>query len=269
MKVSIVTISYNQADFLEETIKSVLNQDYDDIEYIIVDPGSTDGSREIIERYRSKIAKIIYEPDEGPADGLNRGFSFASGDIYAYLNSDDILLPGGVSKIAKVFERRQETDVVSGHGNVIDKDGELIYREFSSLFSLKAFTADCGAVVQQATFFRSNAFRDVGGFNIKNTNCWDGELMVDMGLNGARFAVINSFIGGFRMHENSISGSARLKEEFLQTIARIKKRVGLTLTHRQRLIFCIKNKLMNPISLCLRIIDGVLSHKGRKAWKIH
>jgi glycosyltransferase involved in cell wall biosynthesis len=86
-KVSIVTISYNQCAFLERAIQSVLAQNYPEVEYIVVDPGSTDGSRDIIERYRSRISKLILEPDKGPVDGLNKGFSVATGEIYGYLNA--------------------------------------------------------------------------------------------------------------------------------------------------------------------------------------
>jgi len=94
MKFSIVTISYNQAQFLEKAILSVLNQEGVGLEYIVVDPGSTDGSREIIERYRDRFGHVVFEKDHGPADGLNKGFQYATGDVYGYLNSDDVLLPG-------------------------------------------------------------------------------------------------------------------------------------------------------------------------------
>ena len=92
MKVSIVTISFNQARFLRRAITSVLSQDYPDIEYIVVDPGSTDGSREIINAYGPRLASVIFDPDDGPADGLNRGFQLATGDVLAYINADDALL---------------------------------------------------------------------------------------------------------------------------------------------------------------------------------
>ena len=101
MKFSIVTISFNQAPYLETAIRSVLDQNYPDLEYIIVDPGSTDGSRDIIERFRSRFAKIIFEPDQGPGDGLNKGFAHATGDILGYLNSDDALLPGALNGAAQ------------------------------------------------------------------------------------------------------------------------------------------------------------------------
>ena len=88
IKITIVTISFNQARFLDQAIKSVLEQDYPLVEYIVVDPGSTDGSREIIEGYRSSIDHIIFDRDEGPADGLNRGFSMAKGQIFGFRYSD-------------------------------------------------------------------------------------------------------------------------------------------------------------------------------------
>ena len=106
MKVSIVTISYNQCEFLEQALVSVLDQDYHNIEYIVIDAGSTDGSREIIQKHHHRIDKVIFEEDEGPADGLNKGFSIASGHIYGFLNSDDFLLPGVISKVVDTFKKQ-------------------------------------------------------------------------------------------------------------------------------------------------------------------
>ena len=93
LKISVVTISYNQAEFLERCIESVLNQNYPNLEYIIVDPGSTDGSRDIIKRYEKVFSHILLDPDNGPADGLNKGFAKATGDILYFINSDDVVLP--------------------------------------------------------------------------------------------------------------------------------------------------------------------------------
>ena len=89
MKFSVVTVSFNQRQYLEEALTSVLEQDYPAIEYIVVDPGSTDGSRELIESFRDRLASIVFEADQGAADGLNKGFQRASGDIFGFLNSDD------------------------------------------------------------------------------------------------------------------------------------------------------------------------------------
>ena len=98
MKISIVTISFNQAKYLQQCIDSILGQTHCDLEYIVVDPGSTDGSRALIESYGNKIIKV-FAPDKGPADGLNQGFKHATGQIYGFINSDDYLLPGALTSV--------------------------------------------------------------------------------------------------------------------------------------------------------------------------
>ena len=105
MKFSIVTISLNQARFVEHAIRSVIDQDYSEIEYIVVDPGSTDGSWEIIERYHAEIDKIILEPDDGPGQGLNRGFAQSTGEICGCINADDFYEPGAFGHAAYLFQK--------------------------------------------------------------------------------------------------------------------------------------------------------------------
>jgi glycosyltransferase involved in cell wall biosynthesis len=121
--VSIITPSYNQALFLEHTIRSVLLQDYPNIEYIIVDGGSTDGSVEIIKSYQEYLAWWISEPDQGQAQAINKGFSRARGDIIAWLNSDDLYLPGAISAVVEVFQDQKEVCMVFGDALSIDEDG--------------------------------------------------------------------------------------------------------------------------------------------------
>ena len=118
--VSIVTISFNQEEFIEETIKSVLNQNYKNIEYIIMDAGSTDNSREKILKYKNNINKIIFEKDNGPADGLNKGFKIAKGDIFCFLNSDDLLLEDSLTKVVNFFKNNKKADVVYGNSWIIN-----------------------------------------------------------------------------------------------------------------------------------------------------
>ena len=225
MLISVVTISFNQADFLEECILSVLNQDYINIEYIIVDPGSTDGSREIIEKYRHKISKIIYESDYGPADGLNKGFSYATGDIFYFLNSDDILESNAVKKIVDYFCAHPGTDVVSGHSWIIDSCGNRIRRFYSDQFSLKMAACQASIISQTSTFFRAEQFRNVNGFNSLNRIAWDGELFVDLALNGAKFSIINDFLSGFRVHHKAITGSGVYSPERTLFAKRIYKKI--------------------------------------------
>ena len=214
MKVSVVTISFNQGRFLEACLRSVLDQDHADIEYIVVDAGSSDGSRRIIERHSDRISRIIFKPDEGPADGLNKGFRCATGDVFCYLNADDIFLPGAFARVVRDFAVNPDTDVLCGNGYQIDENGRRVRRIFSTRWGLRRYAYGACNVVQQATFFRSGVFRRAGGFNVQNRTCWDGELLVDMALRGARFSCVPEFLGAFRVHDDSISGSGRRLHEY-------------------------------------------------------
>lgn len=210
MKFSIVTISFNQVCFLEQTICSVIEQDYPDIEYIVVDPGSTDGSREIIERYRGRISKVIFDPDNGPADGLNKGFAVATGDIYGFLNSDDVLLPSTIQKAAEFFRQHPNLDVISGHSLILDAEGMIIRISHSDTFSLRGVAYGGCVIMQPSTFFKKEVYCLTGGFNIENRSNWDGELFVDMGLSGAKFGLVKDVWSVYRVHPNSVTGSKSL-----------------------------------------------------------
>jgi glycosyltransferase involved in cell wall biosynthesis len=264
MKISIVTISFNQAEFLERAIKSVLDQEYQELEYIIVDPGSTDGSRDIIEKYRNNISHIIYEPDQGPADGLNKGFSLATGDIYAYLNSDDILLPGTLKYVIAEFEKTPHFDVISGHAYVIDKDDKILQKIFSHPFSLASYAVGCCVLVQQSTFFKPALFKTIGGFNVDNTICWDGELMVDYALNGAKFKLVRKYLSCFRIYEDSITGSGQQSsQKYIDQHKKLSNKIIQSgFVPYPRYIEWLMTKCKTPLSTIDRVIDGFI-HKKR------
>lgn len=207
MRISLITLSFNQARFLEQAITSVVNQPYDDIEYIVVDPGSTDGSRRLIERYRDRISHIVYEPDQGPADGLNHGFAHATGDIYGFLNADDWLEPHALDAVAKRFQQSPDIDVMAAHGWLTDEQGQRIRRKYSQSFTPWLYLHQGAYLLQQSTFFRASAFKKVGGFNPKNLSCWDGELWLDLALAGCRFQIVDEFWSSFRVYNSSITGS--------------------------------------------------------------
>lgn len=209
MKFSIVTVSFNQATFLEQAIRSVLDQDYADIEYIVVDPGSTDGSRQIIERYRERISKIILEPDRGAADGLNKGFAAASGEIYGFLNSDDILLPGAITRVAAQFRAQPDTDILMGHEWIIDAQGRRLRNGYTDKFDARALAYSSVIICQQSTFFRAELFKKTKGFDIDNFIAWDAALFLDLLQAAKKPLYVDDFFGGFRVHGDSISGGRR------------------------------------------------------------
>lgn len=213
MRLSIVTISFNQGRFLRQCMESVLSQSHPEIEYIVVDPGSRDDSRQIIESYGRRVTAVL-EPDDGPADGLNKGFARASGDWFGFLNADDLLLPGALERIAGHVAQRPEVDVWSAGGYVIDESGRRQRTVLPSRFTPWLYAHGGVSVFQQGTFFRADAFRHVGGFNAANSTCWDGELFLDMALAGARFATVGDRLAEFRLHQAGISGSGRLIERY-------------------------------------------------------
>lgn len=210
MKCSIITISYNQLAYLKATVRSVLDQGYPDLEYIVVDPGSTDGSREYLQGLPLGSATLVFEPDTGPADGLNKGFARATGEMLGFLNSDDVLLPGALHNAAAFLQSRPDVDVVSGHALIIDDKGTTLRKSFSQPFDLRRYAYGVCVVNQPSTFFRRSAFERSGGFNAANRCAWDGELWVDMAMAGARFAVQEEFWSGYRITAESITGSGKL-----------------------------------------------------------
>jgi glycosyltransferase involved in cell wall biosynthesis len=260
MKISIVTISYNQAEFLERAIMSIIDQDYCDFEYIVVDPGSTDGSRDIIERYSSKIDKIIFEPDKGPADGLNKGFKKARGEVYGFLNADDVLFMGTLSKVASFFKEHHDIGVVSAHSFIIDQNDRKLRNSYSDNFSLLLNAYGVGVLMQPSTFFKKNIFFRSGGFNMDNKTNWDGELFIDMALKGARFALVNEFWSGYRLHPFSITGSKCLDEGInaykKNMFRKIMGRDELVYDQLLTLIFKVYKYFRNPRAFYERITKG-------------
>lgn len=213
MNLGIVTISYNQARYLAEAIESVQLADPQRLEYIMVDAGSTDGSREIIERYQRRFSRIILEPDHGPPDGLNKGFAATTADVLGYLNSDDRFAPGALDYVLDYFERRPEVDVLCGAIRIIDENGDAsIRRRTPDRVDLRRYAYETCFFWQQATFFRREAFLETGGFNPASETAWDGELVIDMALAGCRFAYTNKLLGDFRIYGDSITGSGRLSQ---------------------------------------------------------
>ena len=224
-RITIVTISLDQGRYLEACLRSVLEQDYPALEYIVVDAGSRDGSRELLARYAARLSRLVLEPDEGPADGLNKGFAQATGEVYGYLNADDLLLPGALARVGGWFRAAPRADVIYADGVRIDAEGRTLSRMFSTRWSLDGYIHGATNTVQPSTFVRAQAFREAGGFNAANRTCWDGELLVDLALHGARFERRRGPVAAFRTHPASITGSGRLARETTRDFDRLFRKV--------------------------------------------
>jgi len=160
--VSIVTPSCNQARFLEYTIRSVLEQDYPNVEYILVDGGSTDGSLDIIHRYAERFAWWVSEKDRGQTDAINKGFARANGHILAWLNSDDTYEPNSVAEAVEYLRGRPDVGMVYGDANFIDQNGAVIGRFSAAQTDYKRLRRGYVHIPQQASFWRADLWKKVG-----------------------------------------------------------------------------------------------------------
>lgn len=209
LKVSIITPSYNQGRYIEETIKSVMNQDYPDIEHIIVDGGSTDGTRDVLNRYPH--LKWISEPDEGQSDALNKGFKMSGGEIIGWLNSDDTYVPNVIRRVVREFENDHELDMLYGDCNKIDENGRVIYKYDSPPFNLKRLITGCNSYIPQpSAFFRRRIFDRVGYLDKKLHFVMDQDLFIKIGMHG-KVKKIDVPISNFRKHDDAKTGRYMLK----------------------------------------------------------
>jgi len=189
-RVTIVTPSYQNGAYIEDAICSVLTQDYPNLEYIVIDGGSTDGSVDKIRAFENRLAYWISEPDRGQAHAINKGLLRASGDILGWLNADDVLLPGAIRRIVDRFNADPSINLVYGRVMYIDEVGEPIHINTTTnppVFSLQTMVADRN-VIQPGSFWRRRAMEKAGMLDESYHFVLDYESWVRLALTGAKFA---------------------------------------------------------------------------------
>lgn len=179
--VSIITPSYNQAQFLEETIQSVLEQDYPNIEYLVVDGGSNDGSIDIIRKYSGSLAWWASEKDRGQADAINKGFSRAKGEVIAWINSDDYYVPGAVSNAVRALQVNPSAGMVYGKVQVVDEKDEVLNTLTYANWQLPDLMS-FHIIGQPAVFMRRNILEKAGFLDLNYHFLLDHHLWLRMGL---------------------------------------------------------------------------------------
>lgn len=199
--ISIVTPSFNQGDFVEWTVRSVLEQRYPKLEYIFMDGGSTDATLERVQPFLDKFAHFESGPDGGQSAAIAKGFEYATGEIMAYLNSDDVLLPGTLNFVAEYFSRNPDVDFIYGHRCIVDElnnvIGHWILPKHSS-FLMRRWDL----IPQESCFWRRRLFEKKGNIDKSFRFAMDYDLFVRY-MHSGKFKRINRFLAAFRIHQQA------------------------------------------------------------------
>jgi glycosyltransferase involved in cell wall biosynthesis len=213
VRITVVTPSFNQAKFLEETLRSVLSQRDQIHEYFVLDGGSTDGSVEIIQAHaaRGGIDYWHSRPDRGQSDAIDQGFKRATGDYLAWINSDDLFLPGALKRIRDALEEHAAWDALTGYHVRIDSESRMSSMHRIPGESCRAAWWGIHHIAQQTCIFRKSMYEKVGGLDLAMHCAMDTELWLRMFAVGAKWGHIPEYLAAFRIHE-AAKGSSWLDE---------------------------------------------------------
>jgi glycosyltransferase involved in cell wall biosynthesis len=263
-KISIVTPSFNQARYLRRTIESVLRQDVD-LEYIIIDGCSNDGSADILRDYQNR-ARVIIEKDNGQTDAIAKGFAMATGDVLAWLNSDDMYLPGALSQVLQAYEQGHE--FFYGHVFIVDAEDALLRKRAAISADFNDLYYGRYIIPQEATFFSRRLYRESGGVDRAFQYAMDYDLWLRLALL-QRPKRLNTFLSCFRYHQEQ--KSSRRPDLYTREVqmARVKSRgtypESLVKSSSHRASLLIRKLYSNIVISGVRttIADSIKKKRGR------
>ena len=220
-RITVVTPSYNQAQFLERTLTSVLSQGYPDLEYLVLDGGSTDGSAGMLQRYADRLAYWRSAPDGGQSAALREGFDRATGEVLCWINSDDTLEPGALALVGRTFAERPEVDLIYGGLRSIDANDRRLFTQWAAL-DLGTLVYESAFTSQPSSFWRRAIYQKAGGVDANYRFAMDYDLLIRMLLAGARPLKVRPVLANYRIHPATKSSNLQRvsAEEVARTIAR-------------------------------------------------
>lgn len=231
MKITIVTPSFNQGEFIADAIESVTNQDYPYIEHLVIDAQSTDETINVLKQYdHLPHLKWVSEPDKGQADAINKGFKSASGDIVGWLNADDYYLPGTLAKIAEIFQQNSQVDIVYGEAMFVDQNKQLVKRQIDHRFDYSVLLYYGCYIQSTSTFFRKSIIDAGHLLDIYYKICMDYEYYIRLANAGYKFEYLPKPLAAFRWQGNNASRVYAQKRE--EETLKIKRQYGFQLPQK-------------------------------------
>lgn len=238
MRIAVVTPSYNQGEFVERTIRSVLEQQYADLDYIVCDGASSDATGSVLDAYADQL-RIIREPDKGQADAVNKGILATTGEVIGWLNSDDVYCPGALATVATYFAEQPEVDVVYGDADLIDDTDDVIGRYYTRPWDFERLKKR-PILCQPAVFFRRRMVDRFGLLDDQLDYTLDYEYWLRLAAGGARFAYLPITLAGARQHAATKTRNARIRlhAELHPMLKRYMRNIpdGWILSHTQALL---------------------------------
>jgi glycosyltransferase involved in cell wall biosynthesis len=250
-KITIVTPSFNQGKYIRETVESIVYQEYEKLEYFVVDGGSTDESVDLIKQNERSISWWISEKDKGQSDALMKGFSRGTGELFAWVNSDDILFPGCLTEIGRSYVQNGEPDLISANVAYIDKDSCIT--RFVRLPQQSRFLLSQGIwhVSAPVVFFKASLFRAIGGLDLNYHLAMDLDMWLRMMKRGARVHHIKKYLGAYRWHRDTKTAQTLRKQapEWAGEIDEIWNNYAPNLTDRKVKFWAMAYKLFQLLNL--------------------